>query len=178
MNTESEFKGFRWIKFHETLKIMGWDMAWDLDNNLKNEDRVGIVRILPSIRLCPEGYVAMHPEQESKTIASKLTKTGHLARLVSIKREGSARYAIEICNVVSGRNSAGYPVTYNWANLDGKIQEHTPYVSLSEALEQFAVDWAGNIETPIDYAKLVKNKPIEAPVVSRAEIYQDFGTWS
>lgn len=65
---DGHYKGYRWIQFKK-LKDTMWDVAWDLDNHLKNEDRMFVPRVLEAVRVTNDGYVATQNGDE-KTIAS------------------------------------------------------------------------------------------------------------
>lgn len=65
---DGHYKGYRWIQFKK-LKGTMWDVAWDLDNYLKNQDRVFVPRVLEAVRIAKDGYVATK-DGEAKTIAS------------------------------------------------------------------------------------------------------------
>ena len=65
---DGHYKGYRWIQFKK-LKGTMWDVAWDLDNYLKNQDRVFVPRVLEAVRITKDGYVATK-DGEAKTIAS------------------------------------------------------------------------------------------------------------
>lgn len=75
--SKSVYAGIRWIKFSSTLKNeFGWDLAWDLQNDFKNMDRLNVPRLRPAIRLNRNGHPAVEISNHKApfVIASFYTK--------------------------------------------------------------------------------------------------------
>jgi hypothetical protein len=56
MSRYHEFKGYRWLKFPEDMAK--WDVYHNADSYMKARDKPNVPRIVPAIRLNPEGQPA------------------------------------------------------------------------------------------------------------------------